>query len=149
MNVEKIRSRAFLILDIARKMADKQSTVLDCTISNHVEEIQLHTQGYAERWYTQPSTGLVATGNWNDVDVYDRTTSTPNVISTLPSRVSKLFEKLGIECEWADEWMTCNDCQKLLRKYPDSHIWKPSYKDSDSECVCLGCAGEDEDEEDE
>ena len=49
------------------------------------------------------------------------------IFSDLPSRVGNLFEKLGIECEWSDEWAKCQDCYKLVRTSPDSYSWTSSY----------------------
>jgi hypothetical protein len=89
--------RANRILDIAKRMAGD----LGCQVQNRIEEIQLY-HGYSEPGY---SSDLVAIGNWNNIDNYDSQTRTRKLVSDLPCRISRMFEKMGIECEWNDEWV--------------------------------------------
>lgn len=113
---------------------------------NYLEEIQIHSCGYAEKGYDDPESGLIATGNWNRVSQYNRETQRVESISDLPERVGKCLEKLGVELEWSDEWSCCDDCSKLIRTQPDSHFWTPSYvADYDKGTfLCKECAKQDE-----
>ena len=140
------------ILEIAQRMADEHlKRTGSWALSTRIEEIRLHTN-YAERGYDQPKSGLIAVGNWNKVDRYNDITRTLELVSNLPKRIANLFERLGIECEWSDEWTSCDDCSALLRTQPDCHYWKPSYNQAGiekGECVCLHCKPEEEVEEEE
>ena len=121
-----------------------------CTVRNHLEDIQLHYAGYGEPGYDDPSCGLVATGDWNSVDVYDNRLQGRQVVSDLPCRVQALFERMGIPCEWNDEWSTCDECGELVRTQPDGWNWTPSYKVvDDCEFLCSKCAAEREEDETE
>lgn len=146
-NPEVIRARAARAYEAACNIA----TRLDgFSVRNHLESVQLHFAGYAERGYSDPYHGIIATGNWNAVDKYDSATKKRVAVpgDDLPVRLSAVFEALGVDCEWSDEWSTCNDCGKLVRTEPDSHGWKPSYKpyvEGDAALYCLACAEEESD----
>lgn len=127
------------IMDIASRMAEK---VEGYSVSNRIEEIRLHFDGYAEPGHTDPESGIIATGNWNDVTVYSQVHGR-TVVSDLPSRISALFEKMGVEIEWSDEWSECADCNKLVRTSPDSYGWQQSYKLDDDGLICHECIAED------
>ncbi len=135
MEPNKVQKRAAMIMDIAIRMASK----MGCQVQNYIEEIQLHYNGYGESGYSDPSCGLIATGNWNEITEYDKQTKSRKVVSDLPKRIGDLFEKMGIECEWSDEWSTCGDCGKLIRTQADSYCWLPSYKYYDGEISCEEC----------
>jgi hypothetical protein len=128
----------------------------NCSVSNHVANIQLYVNGYAEPGYNDPACGIIALGNWNAVaGEWDPVKGTRPSLANgdLPQRIERLFEKLGIECEWADEWVSCTDCDKLIRTQPDCHWWTPSYhyNESESEVLCDKCHTltiEEEEEED-
>lgn len=132
----KIYNRARKILEIAAEMAD-------CYPGGFVviiEDIQLYTGGYSEPGYTDPESGVIATGNWNNVTKWTRESIT---IFDLPSRILNLFEKLGIECKWSDEWCSCSNCGKLVRTSPDCYSWTPSYTVGDGELTCHECLKQD------
>lgn len=131
----KAHARAARILKIARKMASDSGS---WQVSNRIEEIMLHT-GYAEPGHSTPESGLIATGNWNEINKWNSETRTNDLISDLPVRVLRLFEKLRIECEWADEWAHCCECTKLFRISADSYSWQPSYVFHDGEVTCHEC----------
>jgi hypothetical protein len=137
-----IARRAERILDIAKNMAQG----LGCSVENRIEEIRLHYDGYAEPGYSSES-GLVATGNWNNVDVDNHLTHTHKVVSNLPNRIFSMFEKMGIECEWSDEWTACSSCGMLVRTSPDSYEWTRSYYfyESSGDIACIECLLEDTD----
>jgi hypothetical protein len=106
--------------------------------ANRIEEIQLYSS-YAEPGYTDPECGIIATGNWNTITEYNRETRESKVVDATISRVVKLFEKLGVEMEWSDEWSDCGECYRIVRCSPDSYGWRPSYIVCDGELLCLDC----------
>ena len=135
-----VGKRVNRIMDIAARMAEKFP---GWEVSSRIEEIRIHADGYAEPGYTDPECGLIATGNWNKVDTYNRDKKEREVISDLPARISALFEKMGVEIEWSDEWSECGGCNKLVRTSPDSYGWQPSFKVGDGDLFCHECLKED------
>ena len=127
--------RAERILEIAKNMSEGNNRV-----RNSLEDIQLHYEGYAEPGCH--SEEVVATGNWNDVSKYNSLTNKQERISNLPSRILALFEKMGIVCEWSDEWAACS-CGKLVRTQGDSYSWTASYQLNDGELTCIDCLKDD------
>jgi hypothetical protein len=115
-------------------------------VRSMLSDLQLHYNGYAEPGYSDPESGIIATGNWNDITNY--VDGVRFTISDIPSRIAKLFEKLGIPIEWSDEWCECTNCGKLVRTQPDFMSWTPSYTLGDGELICCECK-EPEDETDE
>lgn len=113
-------------------------------VQSAIEEIRLHYDGYAEPGYDD-NIGIVATGNWNEVTSYDYQTQTTTILSDLPKRISEMYEKMGIECEWSDEWSNCSQCGKLIRTQADSYSWTRSYHFSEHSCeiTCIDCLEED------
>lgn len=144
-------SRVNVILEIAQRMAKKQDKEHNTyVVSSRIDEIHIHIDGYAEPGYSDVD--IVATGNWNAPSVYNARTKSREVVSNLPEHICKLFEKLGVEIEWSDEWTTCDDCSKLIRTSPDCWDWKPYYNKAGierGECVCLDCCPEEEETEEE
>lgn len=111
------------------------------------DEIEVNYEGYAEAGYKDPACGIICLADWNDKSRYDRTTKTCITYDKTPSRVAKLLEKLGVEIEWSDEWITCENCHKLIRTNPDCMSWTPSYAFiGDCTCLCKNCIGEDPDD---
>lgn len=133
---KRIAKRAYQAYQAACRMAEK---LPGFQVWNHLEEITLHFAGYAEPGYDDPSCGIIAIGNWNSVTEYDRELRDQKVISDLPERLGAIFEKLGIECEWSDEWAVCEECNRLIRTEPDSHSWKRSYVLSKVGYFCKEC----------
>jgi hypothetical protein len=129
--------RAERILEIAAAMAAKVSVYAE----NRIEEIQLHYNGYAEPGYSAGEHDLVATGNWNKITQYDAQSQTSVLVSNLPKRIADLFEKMGIECEWSDEWTECNHCGKIVRNQGDSYHWTPSFfwSEQSGDVSCIEC----------
>lgn len=113
--------------------------IIERSNSWHIQDIRLH-EGYAEPGYRTPESGIIATGNWNDVTKY--VNDNRITISDYPSRIARLFEKLGVEIEWSDEWTTCGNCYKLVRTSADSYGWQPSYVMYDGELECAECIAE-------
>lgn len=134
-NTQKV-ARAFKILEIAL-----QHTWDDPIVHSRIEEMQIHTHGYAEPGYNGD---LIATGNWNDITTYNRQTNKVDVVTEAPKRIANLLEKLGFEIEWSDEWTTCDTCQKLVRTTADSYSWTRAYmEDEYQEVTCHECVAED------
>jgi len=78
---------------------------------------------YAEPGYGPAEKGI-AFANWNP---------------ELEHRVGDVLEKLGVECEWSDEWATCGNCGKAVRTSPDCYFWKPYYWLCEGELTCGEC----------
>jgi hypothetical protein len=78
---------------------------------------------YAELGYTQPKRGILF-ANWNyfSHEAWD------------------MLQRMGFECEWSDEWTTCEDCGKAVRTTADSYGWQPSYfMPDDCTILCRDC----------
>ncbi len=135
-------SRANSIIDAARAVTTNSQG--DCRL----EEITFHTDGYAEPGYKDPDSGVIATGNYNDITKWDKETNQSVVLDNTPRRVGDLLEKAGVELEWSDEWDACSRCGKLVRTSPDSYSWQRSYvgdPDGSGESICCECVENDED----
>lgn len=124
--------RAYQILEAAASVSKEKA-------SYRIEDIKLNLAGYAEPGYSNPKSGIIALGDWNDVSEYNRNQNQFVTIDTTPSRVAKAFEKLGIEVEWEDEWVECDDCGKLVRCVASSYCWKPAYIQRDCSITCHEC----------
>lgn len=111
--------------------------------------IELHYSGYAESGYSDPESGIIALGNWNQPSDYVKGEDGcfgrfVNHGRGTVSRVAKVLEHLGVEMEWSDKWMSCGDCGKLVRSQPDCYSWTPSYVIlHDCELLCCECAAKD------
>lgn len=105
-----------------------------------LQDIQLHHEGYAEPGYKTPESGIIATGNWNNITKY--VNGQHITLNDYPSRIGRLFERLGVEIEWSDEWTECSNCYKLIRTSADSYSWQPSYVMGDGEIECSECIAE-------
>lgn len=98
---------------------------------------QLHLAGYAEPGYTDPASGIIATGDWNHESHYQDHVLV--VDDDTMDRVAKLLEALGVELEWDDEWASCDECGGLVRTQADSYGWMRSYYAFDGSIVCANC----------
>ena len=105
---------------------------------SQLEDIQFY-DGYAEPGYDDPECGIIATGNWNDVSIYDRETGKFVKVDNTVVRVGRLLERLGVSLEWSDEWTTCCQCNKLVRTSPTSYGWQPSYISICGDSTCEDC----------
>lgn len=103
----------------------------------HLEEVTLHSEGYAEPGYTDPECGVIALGNWNRVTKY--VDGKFETIDNTPARLGELFEKMGIELEWADEWVECDECSKLIRSSPNSYGWQFNGWIGECHIMCADC----------
>ena len=111
---------------------------------SRIDTIQICTAGYAEPGYDDPKSGVIAFGNWNDISRWDEGERRFVTIDDTACRVARLLEKLGVELEWEDEWVLCEQCGKAVRSEPDSYGWKRSYwRDENGSVTCGGCIQED------
>ena len=144
MEAKRAARAAWRLIETACAMAERETRKSgDHSVRNHLEEIQIHTEGYAEPGY---SGDVIATGNWNTVDAWDNVLKdrVDLPLGNLPKRLGDAFERLGIEIKWSDEWTTCDECGKLVRTSPDSYGWKRSYVLTDDGVTCHECVTADE-----
>lgn len=91
--------------------------------------------GNAEPGYND---GPMVTGDWNnDSDYVDGKWV---VYNDIPGRLAHVFERMGFEVEWSDEWTGCSECGKAIRTQPNSYSWTRSYVEADGEITCCECA---------
>jgi hypothetical protein len=103
-----------------------------------LEEISLYS-GYAEPGYDDPPSGCIALGNWNEISKWDEgKRQFVTVDATLP-KLAKKLEAMGVELEWADEWISCDSCGKIFRAKPNSYGWQLSGVIEDGFCACKDC----------
>jgi len=127
-------------LEAAERMADDKK--IHWPVRSRIEEISW-ADSYAEPGY-KTEVGIVF-GNWNTVDEYDKVMKDriDLPMGDLPKRLAEIFEKLGFEVEWSDEWSVCSDCGKAFRTSGDWYFWKPSYAIiNDYELLCKECIEE-------
>lgn len=105
--------------------------------------VKLNCHGYAEPGYSDPECGVIALGNWNTIDHYHEETHRFVADDASPSHLGDILDKLGVPCEWSDEWSSCSECGKLVRTEPDCHDWEPAYHISDSGIYCRECRAPD------
>lgn len=105
---------------------------------NRVESIQLYFSGYAEPGYTDPESGIIAAGDWNKVSRWDAENNSYITVDDTMPRLAEIFESMGVEIEWCDQWISCDECSKIARTDPDGYEWSPSFVYIDGH-VCLEC----------
>eukprot|EP00918_Siedleckia_nematoides_P069452 GHVU01151496.1.p2 GENE.GHVU01151496.1~~GHVU01151496.1.p2 ORF type:complete len:209 (-),score=36.71 GHVU01151496.1:621-1247(-) len=109
------------------------------------EERNFHVEwaeGYAEPGYDTPEAGVVF-GDWNDRTSWNPETRETTTLDATPSRLARIFERMGLEVEWCDEWATCGECYRAVRTSPDCHSWLPSYLMGDGDLTCAECVESD------
>lgn len=96
--------------------------------------------GYAEPGYgNADGDDVVVLANWNAIDEYDRIKAERVTLSRGPCKLGTLFEKMGADIEWSDEWTECDECYKTFRTSPDCYSWTPSYVAHDDGYTCHEC----------
>lgn len=97
-------------------------------------------EGYAEPGYPDAGTIWVL-GDWNVRQPYAARKAglPPTPHETLPARLGRALERIGVELEWLDEWSRCDDCRKIFRTAPDSYAWRPSYTYLWDGYICAKC----------
>lgn len=96
-------------------------------------------EGYAEPGYPDPKGGVIAFGNWNDIADYSRGVNERRLLDDAPARLGHVLEAIGVELEWSDEWVQCEECGLAFRTSPDSYSWQQSGTLDDGCCVCADC----------
>lgn len=95
---------------------------------------------YAEPGYDEPTSGVIAVGDWNSVRRWDDVEQRHELLDDTPELLGDLLEKLGCSLEWSDEWTFCDECGGLVRTQPDGFDWQPYYDyDGDGGIVCHDC----------
>lgn len=92
-----------------------------------INGMEVHSAGYAEPGCSDPESGAVVLGNWNNITKYDEETGSFKTVDDTPKRLAEIFEKLGADIHWSDCWTTCNECCALVQTEPDCYSWSPSY----------------------
>jgi hypothetical protein len=111
-----------------------------CRIAERMGYCINFANGIVEPGYNDKPTVF---GNWNSRTKYNPDTGVHQTLDETMPRLAKLFEKLGYEVGWEDEWGICDDCGKAIRMSPDSYSWKPYYWLSDGGIVCGDCVKSD------
>lgn len=124
----------------ALKVAIAQAERMGLT-NSHVHDIQWYA-GFADG---SPAPKGAYVGNWNDDDTYDRVKRERVKTSNLPSRLCKIFERMGVEIEWCDMVSSCDDCNLLVQTEPTSYFWEPDFIVGDGFLKCHKCAKNDSD----
>lgn len=98
--------------------------------------------GYAEPGY--PDVELVVIGDWNTVSEFKE--GKWITLDGTMARVANLISSLdGVEIDWCDEYVACDECQRFVRSKPDSYSWTRSYYELPDSRVCQYCIDENED----
>jgi hypothetical protein len=122
------------LFDSARRIRSRVDALLAIAEKMHYD-IQL-VGGCCEPGYDDKP---VAIGNWNSRTEYHSCAREFKTLDETMPRLAKLFEKLGYECEWEDEWVVCDECGKAMRTEPDSYSWKPYYWTEGCSYICGDC----------
>jgi|SRR5215469_1168407 len=129
-DINRIMHRATRLIEAAARLATREGR-------NRVENIQLHTEGFAEPGYRDEA--VVALGNWNTVGHWDKDAQRHVDTDDVMKRLGDALERAGVDIQWEDEWASCNACGKLVRTSADSYSWQPSYTCDDGELACIEC----------
>lgn len=97
--------------------------------------------GYAEPGYGNEDS-VVVFGNWNNKRWLQPGDKPLTKEGSLPSRLGDALERIGVECEWYDEWAQCENCYKAFRTQADSYSWR-MYGSYIEGYVCVNCLLED------
>jgi hypothetical protein len=125
--------RAWRLVESAARLAKTREGRTSC------EDVQIHV-GYAEPGYGGDD-AIVACGNWNTCGRWDAESNRHVTTDDMPKRLGDALDRMGVSCEWEDEWTTCDECNKLVRTSPDCYSWTPSYTSDEDGCgtVCESC----------
>lgn len=126
-----------LLQRVERVIEAGRSAAKTSQAKSQIDCITICTEGYAEPDYSDPTSGIVAFGNWNNVTRYDGHDF--QEVDDSVGRVAALLEKLGVELDWSDEWTICDGCHKAVRTQANSYRWRPSYACTDDGITCHEC----------
>lgn len=105
---------------------------------SRIERVRLYT-GYVEPGYSNPKSGIIAAGDWNNISWWDDSAGKSEDLDDAPGRLSDELAALGVEIEWDDEWCGCDNCDKMIRINADSYGWQRSYVEDGTDRICLEC----------
>lgn len=57
----------------------------------------------------------------------------------VPGKLFDSLENHGFSCEWEDEWIECEGCQKVFRTSPNSYGWEMFGYIGDGFALCGNC----------
>jgi hypothetical protein len=116
--------------------AAKASAKGDRDTINRIEDIQWsHDYAVGQGYSLDGKKGIVFS-NWNNVQHRVPEPKYWEDTNDVMKRLFDILERAGYECEWSDEWTTCNDCGKALRT---SYDWQPAYHCDDNGILCNEC----------
>ena len=64
--------------------------------------------------------------------------------NNIPSKIFDILEDNDYACEWSDEWIICDGCNKAFRTSPDSYSWSMYGDMFDGYALCGDCIEYDE-----
>jgi hypothetical protein len=116
----------------------------DELVAEHIREWDVVT-GYAEPG-CDPVDAVVV-GNFNmPYRRNEEEVPLPPGEKTLIAKLCAELKSLGkVECEWRDEWLSCSECNLLVRTSPDCYFWTPHFVIlHGADLYCLDCIKKDE-----
>jgi hypothetical protein len=130
--------------NIGKRLARLQEAAINSCVTSkaksYIEAVEFHHAGYAEPGRDDPESGVIATGDYNNISEWNEESRTFVTLDETPGRFAEILEKLKVEMEWSDEWTDCERCRKLVRNSPDCYGWTPAYcRFEDGELVCHEC----------
>ena len=103
-------------------------------------------KGYVEPGYDDPTSGLVAIGDFSPVTVspisavHLQDALPVHVVDDVPEKVAYLLGELGVELQPNDEWDACRQCQRAIRTKEKSHNWMFfGWDDGEGNVTCGEC----------
>jgi len=102
-----------------------------------------YVDDYAERGKSKKPKALVF-ADWNDESEYvnDESEYVNGERVVIDNTIEKLqiaMEEKGYDCQWIDEWLTCDECGKAFRCVENSYNWTMYGHIFDGECICGNC----------
>lgn len=126
MTPEYILRKSIIALEPERYARDESASLNSAyrDFNSEIENLN-YCSNYAESEHrsTRENFKGVIFANWNNI----------------PQRVFDLLEQYGYECEWSDEWSTCDDCCKAIRTSPDSYSYIGQYWITEGSIICAKC----------
>lgn len=80
---------------------------------------------------------------WNDVGKFSKVAK--QVLGIDEDEEVYIDDILGVEIVFSDEYITCTDCNSVIRTSPDSYSWQPDFFVGDGFIACSKCFNEQED----
>lgn len=95
--------------------------------------------GYAEPGYGT-NESVIALGNFNPKRWVREGDPPLTKAESLPVRLADALDRIGVNCEWYDEWTRCDDCYRIFRLVEDSYHWTmDGAYDDNGNCYCADC----------